>query len=384
MGICLVYQSRGVDSVQRMCKMWLQKSLYSLHLQQGKSALHIFMSVFMTDVEHEYVRVWGSPPRVHTAADPLFDLEYADDVLLLTRTSDQIQRLLHIIEAQAVKYAMQLNHDKVKLITMNVPPSSSVRFLSGELVERVNCWPYLGVRVSGDGKQIANLSVRLAQASLEFNKLASFWSHASISTSLKLRIYKAIFYPMILYALHYSWLTKSMSSKLDQWQARTLRRVLRIKASMISRISNEEVRKRAKCTPLSTVVRQNRFKYFGHVLRCTPQDTIANVCFDSTWKIRQRAGRRQKRRPLDCWPAKVCEEVLITASRTASLVRPHPSLHPRTSGILYARSIAKYRTTWRQHFSRQAHAPTGRWSLPCARRRRAPVGRGNAARGAGR
>ena len=51
------------------------------------------MSVLMDDVQNRYEEEFGSVPRVHTALDPLFDLEYADDVLLLTRTRDQMQGL---------------------------------------------------------------------------------------------------------------------------------------------------------------------------------------------------------------------------------------------------------------------------------------------------
>ena len=69
----------------------------------------IFMSVFMHDVEQEYVRRHDHPPRVHTVTDPLFDLEYADDVLLMTKTRQQMQSLLDIVELYAGHYSMRLN-----------------------------------------------------------------------------------------------------------------------------------------------------------------------------------------------------------------------------------------------------------------------------------
>ena len=52
----------------------------------------IFMSVLMHDVETEYARQFGSTPYTHTVQDPLFDLEYADDVVLLIRTASQMLR----------------------------------------------------------------------------------------------------------------------------------------------------------------------------------------------------------------------------------------------------------------------------------------------------
>ena len=320
----------------------------------------VFMSVFMDDIEDRYVEEHGTPPRVHTAQDPLFDLEYADDVVLLTRTRAQLQRLLSMIEEEASLYAMRLNQDKVKLVAMNPVGAAPLLFGDGGSVGEVTSWPYLGSRISRDAKQGVNLAARLSHATREFDKLVSFWAHAAIPTSLKLRTFKAIFHPMVTYALHYSWLTKSMSSRLDAWQARMLRRVLRIKASMISRVSNSVVLKRAGCTPLSDFVRSERIKYFGHVLRRDYADTIANVVVDSSFKLRAPAGRRLRRRPLDNWPKKTSAEVLDIASRRLPLsVRPASTDRPATSGILYARRLALDKEMWKRLHDRRTDAPTG-------------------------
>ena len=142
----------------------------------------IFMSVLMDDVENTYTQ-HHPPSRVHTAADPLFDLEYADDVLLLTKTREQMQTLVRLIEEGAALYGMKLNPDKVKMISMNAPVYlQPILLRSGSEVEQVSSWPYLGVRVARDGRQTVNLSARLAQATQGFNKLTSFWAHAGIPT----------------------------------------------------------------------------------------------------------------------------------------------------------------------------------------------------------
>ena len=210
------------------------------------------------------------------------------------------------------------------------------------------------------GRQTVNISARLAQATSEFNKLTAFWAHAGICTSLKLRTYKAIIYPIVTYALHYSWMTKAMCTKIDSWQARTLRRVLRVKASMISHISNAEVLSRAHCTPLSHHVRSSRFKYFGHVLRRDYSATIFNVCFDSSCKVRQPAGKRKQKRPLDAWTRKTMSEVLDHSRRTLeSTVRPRVGLDPLSSGVLYARKLANNKQVWGRLTDRRTYAPTG-------------------------
>ena len=180
---------------------------------------------------------------------------------------------------------------------------------------------------------------------------------------------------MVLYALHHSWLTKGMSARLDAWQARTLRRVLRIKASMISRVSNAGVLRRAKCTPLSAQVRGERYKYFGHVLRRHYPETIVSVCLDSSYKLRPPAGKRRRRRPLDNWTRKVATEVLAAAPVAfPPSVRPAVGLNPTGSGILYARNIANNRQMWQRLTVRRTYAPAGGRVGPSARPGRAAGG----------
>ena len=166
---------------------------------------------------------------------------------------------------------------------------------------------------------------------------------------------------MIMYALHHSWLTKESCDKLDSWQARTLRRLLRIKASMISRISNEEVLSRAKCTPFSTMVRQNRLKYMGHVLRQDYTSTIYNVCFDSSKKVRTPNAKRRRKRPLDNWTRKTLQEVISIGGRLPlAKLRPSPRVVVATAGSLYAHKLAQDRTFWRRHVVRGTYAPARR------------------------
>ena len=45
-----------------------------------------------------------------------YDLEYADDTLLLSLTTTQLQRILTALEAQAKKYGMHLNLPKTELL----------------------------------------------------------------------------------------------------------------------------------------------------------------------------------------------------------------------------------------------------------------------------
>ena len=146
---------------------------------------------------------------------------------------------------------------------MNPSHESNTTALDGTPLSKVTSGKYIGVRIRSDARQTDTISVRLGKCMAAFNKMSVCWSHAHIPTDLKLRIYRAVFYPMVMYALHHSWLIKSHMRAIDTWQAKTLRRVLRIKASMISHTTNAYIISLARTQPISSLIRAQRFKYYA-------------------------------------------------------------------------------------------------------------------------
>jgi len=211
--------------------------------------------------------------------------------------------LLHSIQNRAKKFGMLLNIEKTLLVTMNKPEieQNTVTFIDGTPVKRVNTAIYLGITCNEKATQTPNLNKRLGAASEQFNRLHLFWRHTNITQKMKIRFFKQIFYPMVLYGLEYSAITPTMERKLDAWQARHLRRVLNIKASMISHTTNQTVLNTAKEVPLSKHTYSKQLKYMGHVLR-TPQDhTEYTVCFTAAGNHATISGKKRVGRPKHHW-----------------------------------------------------------------------------------
>ena len=132
---------------------------------------------------------------------------------------------------------------------------------------------------------------------------------------------------MILYGLCYSWLTHAALRQLDAFQARILRRTLRVKASMISHVTNDQIFKDANTTPLSSLLRSQQFRYFGHVLRSKEsRDPIYAVCFDNMGNVRRLSSRRRIGHPSQKWTtelcARTCEHFQLPVSFNAHTITP--------------------------------------------------------------
>ena len=190
---------------------------------------------------------------------------------------------------------------------MNPSHVTNITSLDGTPLPASSSVKYLGIRIRSDARQNDTVSIRIGKCMAAFNKMSAFWAHAHIPTDLKLRIYKAVFYPMLMYALHHSWLIKSQMRALDSWQAKTLRRVLRIKASMISHTTNAYILSLARTQPISSLIRAQRFKYYGHILRTSQDNAIRNICLTPACTQRRLTIKRKKGRPLDNWLRKVSQ-----------------------------------------------------------------------------
>ena len=247
--------------------------------------------------------------------------------------------MLHSIQNRAQKYGMELNIGKTLVVTMNKPETEehTITFTDGTPVNRTNTAIYLGITCNEKATQAPNLSKRLGRASEQFNKLQLFWKHTNIPQKMKTRFFKQIFYPMVLYGLEYSAITPTMERKLDAWQAKHLRRVLSIKASMISHITNQKVLDTAKETPLSKHIYSKQLKYMGHVLRSDKDKSEFSVCFTKHGNFAEIKAKKRVGRPKHHWAPNTLQSLVdhrhisdhtlfARLPSTASLLRPFKDL----------------------------------------------------------
>ena len=116
-----------------------------------------------------------------------------------------------------------------------------------------------------------------------------------------------------------------------------MRRVLRIKASFYSRISNEEVWKRAKTVPLSDKLLTQQLKYLGHVMRAEHTDPIYFTCFNESLHYRTYGFVRRRGRPKEQWADELIKLVAQRSNHTATPIRATPH---------HVSRAAQDRTSW--------------------------------------
>ena len=160
------------------------------------------------------------------------------------------------------------------------------------------------------------MTARVGKARSSFNKLTKVWKSSQYSMRTKTRIFNSNVLTVLLYGSETWRMTKRDEDKLDSFQHKCLRKILKIHWPM--KVTNEEVRRRTGSERLSTQIRTRRWTWTGHVLRMKP-DSLPITALN--WATE---GKRKRGRPRVTWRRTVEKErsqigfkTWIEAARTA-------------------------------------------------------------------
>ena len=235
-----------------------------------------------------------------TATTTLEDLDFADDIALLSHRHQDMQEKTDAMATTAGNLGLKVSTKKTKGMRMNARVQENIK-LNGDEIEEVDNFTYLGSKMSNTGDGEVEIRARLAKASQAFASLRSTWKARNIRLKTKLRIFKSNVISTLLYGSE-SWkVTKTISNKLDVFQNRCLRRILQI--YWPNTITNEELHRRAEIEPISTQVKRRRWRWIGHVLR---QQTTALTRIALRWTP---DGQRKRGRPKETWRGTVEREM---------------------------------------------------------------------------
>jgi len=222
------------------------------------------------------------------------DLEYADDVVILGKTIDEVQSVLDRVGKYAAEIGLRVNVDKTKYFTNGIDSNQPLT-IYGSPIGNVECFNYLGSSILPDGGAIDEIDTRINKARGAFIQLSkALWKRNEISIRTKTRIYQAAIRSVLLYGCE-SWPVRASDMcKLEVFDHWCLRILAKVKYN--DRLSNEQVRK--KCFDIESIrsyTIRRRLQWFGHVLRRDNGETIREVLFSepcATWKAR--VGGQQK------------------------------------------------------------------------------------------
>ena len=147
------------------------------------------------------------------------------------------------------------------------------------LIAETGSLVYLGGLLSGDSRIDSELARRIGFATAEYHQLQKLWGHAHVSIREKVQFVSAFVVSKLVYGLSTACLNKAHRRRLDGFYARGLRRILRIPAAFVSRVSSKAVYQAAGVQPLSEQLVKRQLVLLGQVARAPATDPLRRDVF---------------------------------------------------------------------------------------------------------
>jgi len=130
--------------------------------------------------------------------EQLEDLEFADDISLVSSNNQQMQDKTAQLTANSIKLGLRRNVSKTKVMKVNCTNSRPVK-TRDTILEEVTSFVSLGSVVSIDGGSDEAIKVRINKARVAFNMLRKVWSSQVILRRTKCRIFNTNVKAILLY-----------------------------------------------------------------------------------------------------------------------------------------------------------------------------------------
>ena len=222
----------------------------------------------------------------------LEDLDFADDLALLSHTRQHIQEKTDRLSMFSNQVGLRISLKKTEAMCVNIPSPTKIR-VRGQDIPYTNKFTYLGSVFCQDGGTSVDIQSRLNKARNAFMSLRSMWRSASYSTKTKLRIYQSCVLSTLLYGSECWRMTEQDLSKLASFHTANLRKILRI--FWPQKISNDQLLRQTKQEDIRTLVNRRRWRWIGHVMR-KASNNIARIAMHWTPE-----GKRSRGRPKTTW-----------------------------------------------------------------------------------
>ena len=244
----------------------------------------MLMTVLMNDVDTK-LRTTGVPTNTWSIGRPVYDIEYADDTMIISVTRSQAEEMLKAIQVEATLYGLTVNTEKTELLS-DYTADQPIHFVDGTPVKEVTQAKYLGSQVSWVAPTRTAIDARKAQAQIAYAKLQHLW-RSRLSRKEKVRIFLACILPVLVYGLGVLTLELKHLKTVDAFFHRFLRRSMGIRASYYSRIANARVWKLADrpVLPAQLLIKQ-QLKQLTQLLVTPPHNPLRHVVFSPGWKDR--------------------------------------------------------------------------------------------------
>ena len=156
----------------------------------------------------------------------IHNLRYADDTTtLMAESEEELKSLLMKVKEESKKLGLKLNIQKTKIMAYG---SISSWETDGETVETVSDWMFWGSKITADGDCSHEIKRHLLLAKKVMTNLDSILKSRDITLPTKVRLVKAMVFPVVTYGCESWTIKKNEHRRIDAFELCCWRRLLRV------------------------------------------------------------------------------------------------------------------------------------------------------------
>ena len=191
------------------------------------------------------------------------NLRNADDTTLMAESEEELKNLLMKVKEESGKVGLKLNIQKTKIMASG--PITSWQ-IDGETVETVSDFILGGSKITADGDCSHEIKRCFLLGRKVMTNLDSILKSRDIILPTKVRLVKAMVFPVVMYGCESWTVKKAKGPKTDAFELCCWRRLLRV--PWTSRRSNQSILKEISpgCS-LEGLLLKLKLQYFGHFMQ---------------------------------------------------------------------------------------------------------------------
>ena len=181
----------------------------------------------------------------------------------MAESEEELKSLLMKVKEESEKVGLKLNIQKTKIMA---PGPITLWEIDQETVETVSDFNFLGSKITAEGDCNHEIKRRLLLGRKVMTNLGSILKSRDITLPTKVRLVKAMIFPVVMYGCESWTVKKAEHRKIDASELWCWTRLLRV--PWTARRSNQSILKEISpgCS-LKGLMLKLKLQYFGHLMR---------------------------------------------------------------------------------------------------------------------
>ncbi|KAJ4449417.1 hypothetical protein ANN_00816 [Periplaneta americana] len=229
-------------------------------------------------------------------------LVYEDDVNMLAENPQTIRKNTEILLEASKAIGLEVNPEKTKDMIMsrdqNIVRNGTIK-IGDFSFEEVEKFKYLGATVTNINDTREEIKRRINMGNACYYSVEKLLSSSLLSKNLKVRIYKTVILPVVLYGCETWTLTLREEQRLRVFENKVLRKIFGAKRDEVTgewrKLHNAELHALYSSPDIIRNIKSRRLRWAGHVARMGESRNAYRVL------VGRPAGKRSLGRPRRRW-----------------------------------------------------------------------------------